>query len=67
MSNDLIEAVASVIHATGFHAMAREYRERPEYRSRIEAAMCRNINREFGAEKAKAFSRLIDNAHRCAV
>lgn len=54
------EAVAEVIKAVGFDAMAREYVERPELRERIITAMTRNIanDRRFGQQKAKEFARL---------
>ena len=59
------EAVAQVIEAAGFNAMAREYLERPDYRQRIVTAMARNIGRDrnLGKEKARQFAVLAAKAN----
>lgn len=62
----LHQAVADAISATGFHAMARDYLDRPEMRGRIVAAMTRNIrsDRKLGADVADRFARLAAQAGR---
>ena len=69
MTASLINAIADVIDATGFHAMARDYRSKPEYRSQIERAMVRNIRndrRAGGPEVAAKLERMINEAKRAA-
>lgn len=55
-----IEAVAAVIHAAGFHTMAREYVSRPTDRAAIVRAMTKNIrnDRTLGPDMANNFARL---------
>jgi hypothetical protein len=58
----LIAAIADAIAATGFDALAREYRAEPAKRDRIERAMTRNIRRDVGEAQALAFHRLTAKA-----
>jgi hypothetical protein len=53
---ELIESCAAVIEAAGFLAMAQEFRARPEMRTRIAAAMIRNITRD-DRERGERFAR----------
>lgn len=50
------EAVAEVIKATGFTALAKQYLEEPHHRDRIRAAVTRIIAKDYGKEKAHRFS-----------
>ena len=56
----IIDGIAEVIRACGFHAMANEFVNEPDKRGRIIVAMHRNILREFGPDKAREFNRLLD-------
>jgi len=50
------QAVAEVIKATGYTAMARQYIDCPELRDRIRTAMTKIIAANYGKQKAMRFS-----------
>ncbi len=50
------QAVAEVIKATGFTAMAQQYLDEPSKREAIRVAMTKIIAKEHGKAKAARFS-----------
>lgn len=56
------EAIAEVIHATGYHTLAKEWMTRPEYRSEILQAVCKIMDRDFPHRAAK-FRQLVQWRH----
>lgn len=54
------DAVAGVIRAAGFDAMAEQYLSQPEVRVRVLQAMRRNIARDNGIDAGDRFARLAD-------
>ena len=57
-----IEAVAEVIRAAGFDAMARQYVEEPSLRPRIIPIIAGEIERKLGPKRAARFTALARTA-----
>lgn len=59
-----LQAVAAAINAAGWRNMAAQYLRDPDKRERIAAMVARDIERRFGAEKARRFAQLEARARR---
>lgn len=59
-------AVAIVIRASGYNAMARQWMQEPIYRGRIVKVIAKEVARKTGDVRGQDFERLANHAIDCA-